>query len=370
MHTKLVLHFLLLGSGEGLSTFKHFICHHLDAEATLLLFWGKDMLNLTNGDNTVSLLTTAQIPGETFAWRDVLHDGPVPGGLDSASLAKVRADFIASQGWGDIHHVTQDFLNRDEKLFDLSQEEELVLWFEHDLYDQLQILQVLDRLTRLPTHKRPSRWSMICIDNFPGISHFRGLGQLKPMDFIGLFPKRQPISDEQLALGNIGWEAFTAPSPNSLNRLLRQDLAALPFLEDAIRRHLQQFPSTVNGLSLTEQITLEGLATGVNQSGALFRYQNVREMHPFLGDWSYWQVLLKLSRGPKPAIKLTTDQCHPPAWHQQAELTSFGEALLKGKADFVQANGIDQWFGGVHLKGHQIPWRWESLSQNAVAYSS
>jgi hypothetical protein len=36
----------------------------------------------------------------------------------------------------------------------------------------------------------------------------------------------------------------------------------------------------------------------------------------------------------------------------------------------VALNGVDRWIGGVHLRGRQVPWRWddgtESLVRSAV----
>ena len=327
------------------------------------------MLHLTNGDNTVAMIHESGIDGESFAWRDVLHDGPVPYGLDVSQLAEVRAKFIAELGWGDLDSIKADFHARDERLDDLSGVSELVLWFEHDLYDQLQILQVLDRLACIPEDKRPKAWSMICIDAFPGITRFQGLGQLRPKDLNTLLPQRKPITEAQLKLGQSGWEAFRSPTPHSLKGLLQEDTSALPFLAQAIRRHFQQFPAHNDGLNLSERYTLEGLAAGVIQAGALFRYQNHRETHPFLGDWSYWQILLKLCSGDNPAIEIKSKLNGHPAWEAKATLTDFGKALLAEEEDFVAHNGVDQWHGGTYLHGTKIPWRWHQYQQDLVETS-
>ncbi|MEJ2177800.1 MAG: hypothetical protein P8Y12_07580, partial [Gammaproteobacteria bacterium] len=61
-----------------------------------------EILHITNGDSTVCLLRAAGIEGEYLPWRDVLHDGPVPGGITLEQLSKVRAKFIAGSGWGEL----------------------------------------------------------------------------------------------------------------------------------------------------------------------------------------------------------------------------------------------------------------------------
>ena len=102
------------------------------------------MLHITNGDATVDRIRAAGLPGVVIAWRDVLHEGPVPAGLTLPELSEVRARFIAAQGWAPDEVVREEFAKRDAALAGFGAHEEVVLWFEHDLYDQLQLIQILD----------------------------------------------------------------------------------------------------------------------------------------------------------------------------------------------------------------------------------
>ena len=97
------------------------------------------MLHITNGD-AVSLPQTG-LPGEVIYWRDVLHDGPVPRGLGLQQLSRVRERFISPFFGLPLSEVS--FRRRDEAIARFQDHEEVVLWFEHDLYDQLQLIQIL-----------------------------------------------------------------------------------------------------------------------------------------------------------------------------------------------------------------------------------
>jgi hypothetical protein len=56
--------------------------------------------------------------------------------------------------------------------------DELILWFEHDLFDQLNLIQLLTWIReRLPTTKPVS---LVCIGSLPGRAEFKGLGELTP----------------------------------------------------------------------------------------------------------------------------------------------------------------------------------------------
>jgi hypothetical protein len=108
--------------------------------------WWKEeaVLFITNGDSAAGKIGASGLAGEILPWRDVLHEGPVPGGLSPEGLADVRARFLAERGWTDLAGARRDFAQRDATLASYGDHEEIVLFFEHDLYDQLQLIQVLD----------------------------------------------------------------------------------------------------------------------------------------------------------------------------------------------------------------------------------
>ena len=77
---------------------------------------------------------------------DVLNEGPVPPDFDLEQLRTVRAQFIASCGWVTFEEVEVQFSWRDQVRAESLDQDEVVLWFEHDLYDRLQLIRILNRL--------------------------------------------------------------------------------------------------------------------------------------------------------------------------------------------------------------------------------
>src|SRR4051812_28544077 len=153
------------------------------------------VLHVTNGDSTVAGLRRAGIDGRILPWRDVLNLGPLPAGLDDAGLREARASFLAAEGWTTLDEVRRDLAVRDETLDSVAAGSDVVLWFEADLYDQLQVVQVLDRLAG-----RGVYISLICTASYPGRPRFVGLGELLPGELALLWPTRMPVSDEVIAL--------------------------------------------------------------------------------------------------------------------------------------------------------------------------
>lgn len=310
-----------------------------------------EILNVTNGDSTAETLRRTGLGGEVLPWRDILHEGPVPADLDSASLAEVRARYLAAEGQVELDAVRRSFAERDALIERAGDFERVILWFEHDLYDQLQLLQIFDRLSSLDLEN--TALEIVMIDDHPAVERFVGLGQLSPEQLRDLADKRRPVTPRQLEMARVVWEVFRSPTPGTLYYYSR-DNPLLPFLGAALRRHLEQFPSLENGLGRTEQQALEALASGPRTAADLFATQGEQEEAPFLGDTVFWAYLERLAGGAAPLLTIDTSQ---PFGESRVTMTPVGERVFRGEADCVELNGIDRWYGGVHLEEDGEMWR-------------
>ena len=99
-------------------------------------------LIITNGDSAAAKMRDARINGEILCWRDILHEGPVPRTGTLEELSAIRVGYLAGGGWGDPEEIAAAFASRDGTMRSLADYSEVTLWFEHDLYDQLQLLQI------------------------------------------------------------------------------------------------------------------------------------------------------------------------------------------------------------------------------------
>ncbi len=313
------------------------------------------ILNITNGDSSVSIMQAAGIPGSFLPWRDVLHEGPVPQGLTLTALSEVRARFITERGWGEFNEINKSFIERDELLQQFSDYDKVILWFEHDLYDQLQILQILDWFSRQESFTTPL--SMICTDQY--------LGLCSPQEMTQLLKFEQPVTPEQLHLSQQAWAAFQHPTPEKWYQLLSTDISALVFLEGAIVRMLEEYPNCSNGLSRTAQCALQLVSGGEHTARELFQLYQQTEERMFLGDSSFWAVLeellvaqpalLKLPEGAQPTLPTKPDQV--------LIITQTGRTVLKGDQQWLEIHELDQWIGGVHLTSSNS-WCWDLNNQS------
>jgi Domain of unknown function (DUF1835) len=339
---------------------------------------GGNMLHITNGDSVGETLRQTGLPGDILAWRDVLHEGPTPAGLSLEQMSTIRAQFLADSAMGPYGDVLAEFIQRDTMLAQCAAHKEVILWFEHDLYDQLQLIQILDWFSHHDRGK--TALSLICIHTFPGIANFVGLGQLNAGQLGSLFETRRPLTQVELTLGSEAWNAYCSPDPEALEAFLRKDTSALPFLKAALLRHLEQFPALQGGLSRTEREILEVVASGVHKPLAIFRATQEKEESPFMGDSALWLYLSTLSTGQKPFLRRTDGGAFafptidPATGHydmafleHELVLTDEGRKALAGQADWIRSNkGIDRWLGGVHLQGRDAAWRWDTQRETLV----
>jgi hypothetical protein len=285
------------------------------------------VLHITNGDCAVRVLSRA-VGGELLPWRDVLHEGPVQAGIPLEALSRRRAAFIAQAGWAPLDAAEDQFAQRDRSLRAAATHDEVVLWFEHDLYDQLQLAQLLDWFRAYPH----AQLSLVCEAEY--------LGTMTPGRAAELFRHRRPVTQLQLETAGLAWAAFGSADPFSMSTA---PVPELPFLGPALRRLLEEYPWRGDGLSRLERQALEALQDGALAFEELFaRAHHRREDPVFLGD----AVLAWHLR------RLQADDLVEPAW----SLTARGRDVLEGRADAWARPRQPRWLGGYEITDGRPRW--------------
>ena len=350
-------------TGESYATARNQIAaERTDPAATVRTDgWMTAALHVSNGDAT-------DLPGTGLAervlyWRDVLHEGPVPE-LGAEELRRLRAGFLVQAGCDDRAEAGDMFAERDRVLA-ANRDGEYVLWFEADLYDQLQIIQILDRLAGIAVPAE--RITLICIGEHAGIARFGGLGQLTAAQLRELPDTNvcTRLTPGALQLATRAWAAFRAPAPDGLRAIAEARSTELRFLGEAFDRLSREYPATRDGLSLTERRILAAVADGASDAETAFGRAAARETRPYLGDtWSF-AMMDRMARAPVRLLDAEPAD-RPVDRGTGLRLTDAGARVLAGAADHVRLNGLDRWIGGVHLRGQEVPWRWDDGSETIV----
>lgn len=149
------------------------------------------MLHIHNGDSNAATAKQSELPGEHFAFREALIEGPTPPVRDRAEWRAIRAGHLSQSYAVEFDHCARELVDQENKLATIAEHNEIVLWFEHDLFCQVNLLYLLDWFSQHDL--RDTRLSLVCIDQFPGVTDFRGLGQLDAKQLASLFPDRNEI---------------------------------------------------------------------------------------------------------------------------------------------------------------------------------
>ena len=347
---------------------------HCTCGAAYLVRQGKEptvrpeLLHVTNGESAGNTLRQTALGGAVLPWQDVLHEGPVPA-LPRHELLRTRARFLSDCGWGGRAALLSSFQRRDRQLLDaLRDDVRVVLWFEHDLYDQLQLLDVL--ALAHAEHAEHAALELIVVGAFPGRPSFAGLGELTAGELETLWPARSAATPAVLAAAARAWAALQEPEPTALAEWATRDTAELPFLAPALRRLLEELPARGDGLSGTERRALQAIAAGAQTPPAAFVAAQRLEDAPFLGDSWFYRALSALGAGEARLVGTAGGAQLPPPpplgegrdfARLGLRLTATGEATLRGEADRVELLGVDRWVGGTHVTPDDV-WRWDGAA--------
>lgn len=303
-------------------------------------------LHVTNGDSVLYLWKKSGLPGTHLAWRDALNEGPLRADLALPAHSRMRADYLSSRGYGNPIKIHRDLEKRDAVIARAQTFEEIVLWFEHDLYDQLQLLQILAVLH--DAGLGAGSVQLILSNTY--------LGNLTGDELMALYPKRRFITTAIAQAARTAWHAVASPEPHALRRALDEKYPGLPFMRDALLRLCEEYPDVQTGLSRSQKQILESSAPGPRRRDEVFHRSQAREEASFLGDAGCYALIDDLCAPPAPLLSQSD---------AGVELTVLGRRVLAGDTDWLEHQPADRWIGGVHLDGERC-WRWDEARANFV----
>ena len=299
------------------------------------------MIHIHNGDVVAALARRSNIPGEHLAYRESLITGPVVPGDD---WIETRAHVLAAMSGEDLLRVRTTLLEQEQALDAAHGEDEIVLWFEHDLFCLVHLVHLVQRF-------RDAHLSLVWCP--------RPLSENDERELHLLFDSRAAVTPSMIKTADEVWRAYTSSDTRELNEFLTRD--DFPFLREGLTLHASRFPSTTNGLGAIEQHALELMANGVTDFATLFDTINARVPRFGFGDSEVFRLLKTLAARAVPLITLAGEA--PKAFFT---ITPAGENVLRGEVDDVRVNDPDVWLGGAHLTKETL-FRWNGSSLIAAS---
>ena len=196
------------------------------------------IIHITSGDCAGSLLAKSGIGGEVFVWHDILYDGPRKAGWPDDDTLRARARFLENATGGGLTGklILETFKTQYRKLEEIEKYDKLLLWFDACLFDQAMLSHILACMRFLGNQKA----ELICIDAFPGIEPFHGLGQLSPEQMASVYDRRQEVTEDQFSFADRVDRAFALQDEKEFLELSKLSAAPLPWIPSAVARWLQE----------------------------------------------------------------------------------------------------------------------------------
>lgn len=296
------------------------------------------MINIHNGDAMAIAARRAGLPGEHVPFREALVVGPVPA---SGEWLAVRARFLAGNG-EDLLRVSHSLFEQEQALNSAADsDDEVVLWFEHDLFCLVNFLYLLQRFRN---RKLSYVWCSDVLIN------------REPDELLRLSNSRAWVTPSMFDIAARAWGAYASPDPRLLNDVMMSAGNEIAFLREGLRLHGSRFPSTRNGLGSVENRILQLIASGAADFAMLFpRFDETPPRFGF-GDTQILDALRALASRAVPLITMSQSAEVPPK--ATFAITPAGENVMNASVDDIAVNDPDDWLGGVHLTKENL-WRWD-----------
>lgn len=192
--------------------------------------------NILNGDSLAYSFPGAGIEGEIVVVREALIDGDLSGD-NLQDFWHARAGYLGLTQAGYQDQVASEF----EKILNAPDGSEFNLWFEYDLFCQVNMWFVISIINSLPIKKKVYAVYTTYLDR--SSRHFwNGFGPANSSQLQVCFNDKILLSDTDLQIAQELWTAYKANNFDELARLAKHQSVAFPHLAEVVKAHIDRFP--------------------------------------------------------------------------------------------------------------------------------
>lgn len=290
-----------------------------------------DLLHITNGDDLTGKIKDLALPGDIITWREMLCEGPASQEVGSKDFLNLRQEFLEKSFGISRQEYQEKFVSELEKLAAINQYDEIVLWFEFDLFSHMNLLAVIAFLLQ---NKKNDPLSLVCSRKLPGEKEMVALSELSQKQLRKHYDQRIPLTDDDISTADFIWELYCSKNPKRLPSEIKKS-TNFEYLASSIRAHIERFPNANTGFNTLENNVLK-----------LIDKHEITSIHHLLGyalqyqgyygyvDEQMQRVIEKL----KPFYTVSKTQ---------VKLNEDGEKALAKTKNFYQQLKDNEFYGGA-----------------------
>lgn len=291
----------------------------------------KKYLHITNGDDLSEMVREMNIPGELITWREMLCEGPVSQNVGGEEFINLRKEFL-KESYSITQQEYQDkFISELEKLGAINNYDEIVLWFEFDLFSHMNLLAVIAFLLQ---NGKKDPLSLVCSRKLEGELEMVPLSELSEENLEQHYLHRIPLSDDDIETAQYIWDLYCGKNPKRLISEIKKS-TNFEYLASSIRAHIERFPNVKTGLNTLEINVLK-----------LIKRHEIKSLHHLLGYalkyqgyYGYVDVQMQRVIDKLKGFYTISDS--------GIELNEDGIKALEGSQNYYQKLKDNEFYGGV-----------------------
>lgn len=252
-------------------------------------------LHIANGDHTAEIIKNTTLEGDVIVWRELLCEGPICNEVGSDDFWKKRYDYFEDEiGISRIDYFDKT-IKEILKLTDVPKQTEIVLWFEFDLFCQVNLMALCSFILR--NFKKEVTYSLVCTGYVKGKDRLQSLSDFSSSEYIDLYKNRINLSKVNLEFADSCWKVYVENDVEKLKDFNFKNRKFM-YLPAAINQHLKRFP-TENGLNEIQEKIIEIINSEALTENEIVRelliWQQAETVYGF-GDLQYFLELKKLKK--------------------------------------------------------------------------
>ena len=253
------------------------------------------ILHILNGDSTHTIFKNSSLPGDVVICREMLCEGPVVKDVGSDQFWKERYSYFENELGVSKLDYFDTTIKEIIKLQDVSNYNEVVLWFEYDLFCQVNLMALCSYL--LKSYRKDIRYFLVCTGKDKGKTPLQTLADYSPNEYQNLYQKKTKLSRKDLLFAQNVWETYVSNDIDTLKDFNFNQNKKFIYLQDAINQHIQRFPAEI-GLNQIDKTILAFIDSGIHDKKELIKillhWQKKETVYGF-GDLQYEIYLKKLN---------------------------------------------------------------------------
>ncbi len=246
-------------------------------------------IHILTGDALAHQFQYASIDGNVIISRECLIDGDVSG-KDLKEFWATRANFIANTYDASATNYLEKVAYEYEKIFSLPIESEVNLWFEHDLFCQVNMWFVISLLRRTDI-KNIYRISPQIGENE---SPWLGFANADSKELQQCFAQRTKFEEKDLTLGANLWEAYQNQHLRKLEVYAQTPSSCFPYLKEVCEAEVARKEGNE-----PEQLIKKLILEGITNFDDIFSHFSKQKAIYGLGDLQVKQIYEKITQGGK-----------------------------------------------------------------------